>query len=325
MTQEILIIHNQRSSVDFLIAEWLKETCGKSSHESSKTRTAYTTGINDYRQAVVHCGYDLDQQTPDALLRLEIIAQEYAAFSRRGKPVAPATYNQRLAILSSFFEYAKRKRILLMNPIDTIKRDKVQAYANARAISPQKIAQGLHAIDRATLQGARDYALLSVFLQTGRRLSEVATLQRKHLFIEFGEITLDFQHCKGGKVMADTLGAAASRALAKWLERYYRCSIDNVDGEAQVWVILSRDKEDYGKSLGIQAIADICKKAFGTSSVHRLRHTFAHTMEEAGASVSEIQARLGHESLATTGRYLAQLKQAKNRHADVIASRLGIE
>jgi integrase len=83
--------------------------------------------------------------------------------------------------------------------------------------------------------------------------------------------------------------------------------------------------KSYGQVLGTQAIADICQKHLGTSKVHAMRHTFAHTMEAAGASVSEIQARLGHESLATTGRYLAQLKQDENKHGDVITAMLGIK
>jgi integrase len=46
-------------------------------------------------------------------------------------------------------------------------------------------------------------------------------------------------------------------------------------------------------------------------------------MEAAGAKVSDIQARLGHESLATTGRYLAALKSAENAHGDALAARFG--
>jgi site-specific recombinase XerD len=47
-------------------------------------------------------------------------------------------------------------------------------------------------------------------------------------------------------------------------------------------------------------------------------------MEEAGAKVSEIQAKLGHESLATTGRYLAQLRSAENKHGKQLEVMFGI-
>ncbi len=56
-----------------------------------------------------------------------------------------------------------------------------------------------------------------------------------------------------------------------------------------------------------------------------MRHTWARRMEEEGAKVSDIQARLGHESLATTGRYLSALKQAENKHADAISKAFGLD
>ncbi len=48
-------------------------------------------------------------------------------------------------------------------------------------------------------------------------------------------------------------------------------------------------------------------------------------MEDAGAKVTEIQARLGHASLATTGRYLGALKQARNPQATALAELFGFD
>lgn len=87
---------------------------------------------------------------------------------------------------------------------------------------------------------------------------------------------------------------------------------------------LARDAS-YGHQLGYQSITAICKKHLGTSKVHTTRHTMAHAMEKVGAPVSEIQARLGHKSLATTGRYLASLKRAENRHGEQLAALFGTE
>ncbi|CAA9331226.1 MAG: hypothetical protein AVDCRST_MAG93-6201, partial [uncultured Chloroflexia bacterium] len=85
--------------------------------------------------------------------------------------------------------------------------------------------------------------------------------------------------------------------------------------DAPVWVSCACN-HSQDAALGVQSIADICTRRLGTSQVHRLRHTFARGMEDASAKVSDIQARLGHSSLATTGRYLAALKQAENMHGD---------
>jgi site-specific recombinase XerD len=62
-----------------------------------------------------------------------------------------------------------------------------------------------------------------------------------------------------------------------------------------------------------------------TTKVHTLRHTFARAMEEAGARVTEIQQRLGHNDLSTTGRYLEALASAKNSHGEAVAEALGVE
>jgi len=48
-------------------------------------------------------------------------------------------------------------------------------------------------------------------------------------------------------------------------------------------------------------------------------------MIRAGATLPELQARLGHESLATTGIYAKALGSDENPHADKIAAMLGIE
>jgi len=83
-------------------------------------------------------------------------------------------------------------------------------------------------------------------------------------------------------------------------------------------------KSEKVEGLTIRSVSDICERRLGVSKVHKMRHTWARRMEEEGAKVSDIQARLGHESLATTGRYLAVLGQAENKHADAISKAFGL-
>ena len=44
-------------------------------------------------------------------------------------------------------------------------------------IEPETVEQGLLSINRTTLQGLRDYAILAVALATGRRAHELVTLR----------------------------------------------------------------------------------------------------------------------------------------------------
>jgi integrase/recombinase XerC len=319
------------TALDVLILGWIDAKKHKSGSE--RTRQAYSDTLNQFRGALKQLGLDLDSQDDQALTTIALTAQAFASYSSvPGRQVRPATRNQRLAILSSFYEYAIRQVALEHNPIKRVERSKVQSYGNARALTNDETEERLTAIDRSTLQGKRDYALLAVLLYTGRRLSEVQSLELCHLTLTTGKITVAFEHTKGNEQMSDLLPFTATNALLDWLQAYY--GADLVPGATKdtrpVWVALSNSGHKNGRTrigdqLGPQAIADICARRLGTSKVHATRHTWAHGMDEIGAPASTIQARLGHKSLATTGRYLAQLKQADNPYADKLAAHLGIK
>lgn len=315
-----------------IIAGWLDE------HKASvRTKKAYDDTLTDWREGLRAAGFDLDSQDnaadPDdqTIATIQLMAQAFASGSKRpGKVVSAATKNQRLAILSSFYQYALGKKIIRENPIGQVKRAKVQAYASSRAIGHETTKSAFASIDRSTLRGKRDYALLAVALETGHRLQAIATLELQHLTIQGGKITVSFEHTKGDEKMRVTLARPVGNALLAWLLAYYgeSLTLGRPGDDRAVWLSLARggrSGKSYGLPLGIQGCADICQKYMHTSNFHRLRHEFAHTMEAAGASVSEIQAKLGHKSLATTGRYLAQLKQDENIYGDKIAALMGIE
>jgi len=314
------------TDLDVIMLGWFHEHA-----QSARTQHAYMTTLAQFRAWLAQHGLDLDCCEDAQIVQISLLAQAFASSSvTPGQQIQPSTINLRLAILSSFYEYARGKKLVRENPIDGVKRAKVQAYASARALDDETTQDAFARIDRETIKGKRDYALLALALLTGRRLQEVATLQLQHLTLRKGKITVSFEHCKGNEQMRDTLPAPVSSALLTWLHAFYGPSlaIGRPHDERPVWVSLAnggRSGKSYGQQLGIQAIADVCQKYLGTSKVHTMRHTFAHTMEAAGASVSEIQARLGHKSLATTGRYLAQLKQDENKHGDTIAAMLGIQ
>jgi integrase len=142
--------------------------------------------------------------------------------------------------------------------------------------------------------------------------------------IHHGKARLTFEHAKGDLVMQDDLPAPVTNALLRWLHRWYGAQLGTLAPDMPLWVSLAHDGS-HGQALGYQSINALCLKHLGTSKVHATRHTAAHSMEKVGLTVSEIQARLGHKSLATTGRYLASLRRAENRKADELVALYGIE
>jgi site-specific recombinase XerD len=327
----------QSTPLDLLITGWLHAKQQRS--QSEKTVKAYADTLRQFRAALHFKGLDLDfldtapQACYDNLSERQMVtfvAQQFAAWSIvPGKRVTATTHNQRLSVLSSFYEYAMRNDFLDFNPIKNVERAKVQQYKTAKALSREQTAQGLAEIDRSTRRGKRDYALLSVLLATGRRLSEVADLTLGDVQISTrGIITLHFGHLKGGKEISDRLDGATSKALLTWLHDYYGAQLFSLPKTSPLWVSLAeggRRGKSYGLPLSIRSISDICKKHLGTGKVHRTRHTWTKNMLDAGAGLPLIQQKLGHNSLATTGIYTEALKSVDNPFAEEIARLAGIE
>ena len=151
--------------------------------------------------------------------RLALYAQAFASTrlpgSRHKGEIAPATKNQRLAILSSFYQFANKGGFLTIgNPIDLVDRSPVQPYARAYGLEQEEVQERLLKIDVTSKAGLRDFALLLVLFTTGRRAGEVASLRRRHLLVNRrGIVTLDFERCKGAKSTRDTLDEVVSTVL----------------------------------------------------------------------------------------------------------------
>jgi integrase len=59
--------------------------------------------------------------------------------------------------------------------------------------------------------------------------------------------------------------------------------------------------------------------------LHQLRHTFARRMIEQGATITDVQRRLGHESPATTAISIEALESDENPFAEELVRELGVE
>lgn len=324
-------------SVDLAIRQWLDAKQKRT--QSARTRDAYEETIEAFRTALQSQGLDLDsvatqddkvsmQMTRD---RVKQIAQLFAGFSKRGRQVKQATINHRYATLSSFYAFCIKQEWLDYNPIEHLERAKVEPYADVKALDFDDVAAMFDRFDMSRPEHMRDAALLAVLLQTGRRVTEVASLRWKHVSHHRGIVTLFFERCKGNKSTSDELDGRASKALLRWLHKQYGSQLAQLAGDTPLWVSLARGcdprtgKPSYGEALSIQAIGQICKKWTGTAHVHRLRNTFVMGMLESGAQLREIQGKLLHSSMATTSGYVDKLTSAKNAHAGELSKLFNIK
>jgi site-specific recombinase XerD len=158
----------------------------------------------------------------------------------------------------------------------------------------------MDACSRRAPTGIRDRALICVLWRAQLRVSEALDL--KPADFNFQEGTLRVLHGKGDKCRVAVIDQEACSVLALWMQVRKKLGLSGpifctLKGDrlttSQVRQMLPR----RGRKAGIE------KRVHA----HGLRHTGASEMANEGIPVIDIQHQLGHESIATTNRYLHAL------------------
>src|SRR5258708_3909215 len=311
-------------TVDAAIAEWLAQKETRTG--SRKTRAAYEETMRAFRDFLAMGGLDLLSSPIDIARVAALWANQRAGTTRRpGEDVSPSTYNQRLAILSSFYTFVQEVyKLDVPNPIESVKKRPVQAYAQALPIDPETVEQGLTSVNRDTLAGLRDYAVLAVALYTGRRAHELVGLRWRDVQMtgrKDARITLTF-HCKGGKIMHDKLDVETSAVLLEYLYAQYGKNLLRLAPDAPLWVSYSR--ANAGQSISAKTLSNICAAHVQTSKVHALRHTFAVGMVRSGAPITDLAGRLGHTDIKITQVYTKEIMGDENPYDEKLTARFSI-
>jgi len=221
--------------------------------------------------------------------------------------------NLRLTAIHSFFRYAafevpaysaQIQRVLAI-PSKRFTRTLVQF------LTRPEVDALLAAPDQLTWSGRRDHAFLLVAVQTGLRLSEMTGLKRKDLIVGSGAHLRLIG--KGRKERCTPLAKSTLAVLKAWLREPQRG-----DGD----VLFPSARGDRLSVHGVQYLLTKHRiKASGACpslkekrvTVHRLRHTMAMDLLQAGVDRSVIALWLGHESVETTQIYLEATLAMKER------------
>lgn len=296
-----------------LVAEWLLTL------PSEHSRMAYATDIGlryEHDQ-----GYRLTRRGDgrgwlDHLERLDVpllSAQEVHVNAWRDllkEHYAPSTVTRRLTTVSSLYGYLVRREVLVRNPAQYAPRPKVnRARVATYSPTPDELPAILSAAEGRDL---RAEALVKLLTYTGLRVSEAVGADVDDLRTMRGRTSLVVTR-KGGEVDEVPVPSPAVAALRRYL-----------DGREAGPLFVSRQGR-LTRSRARDIVKAVGKRADVTDRLtpHSLRHGYANGSEDAGVPVTQIQADLGHKSLATTQRYL----HASRRHQDFgghkLAQKLG--
>ena len=220
-------------------------------------------------------------------------------FSMMKQNLSRATIRLRFAAVRSFYKFLVHRRGLAKSPAADLQLPKAERKLPV-VLNISQMEELLSLPNK--MQGekpkiawlaARDTALLELFYSCGLRISELRMLDVR-------DIDFISESCrvmgKGAKERIIPIGGPALAALQR-----YRQAAAITSGP----IFLSSRKTRITQ----QAIDLLLKKYLSASSIpfaispHKLRHSFATHMLDAGADLRSVQSLLGHASLSTTQIY----------------------
>ncbi len=256
------------------------------------------------------------RKPPSRLTFEEIDAPLIVAFldeleKRQG--ISVRSRNLRLTAIHSFFRYAAFEV-----PAHSAQIQRVLAIPSKRFtrtlvhfLTRPEVDALLAAPDQFSWSGRRDHAFLLVAVQTGLRLSEMTGLKREDLILGAGAHLRVIG--KGRKERCTPLAQSTLAVLKAWLREPQRGNGDVLFPSA-MGERLSVHGVQYLLTKHRMAACKVCPSLKEKRvTVHRLRHTMAMDLLQAGVDRSVIALWLGHESVETTQIYLEATLAMKER------------
>jgi integrase/recombinase XerC len=272
--------------------------------------------VRNYRQAFTDfCLWlrrsGLEGRGFDGLGRREMrdfVIEAQGRFDRR-------TLHNHASGLRSFYRYWLRQGKLTRNPwigvpLPKLERKLPQFLTEAQMV---RLLEGPARLEREGVQDAfqslRDRLVLELLYGGGLRVSELVSLN--HGDIE-PEACVARVLGKGRKERLCPLGRVAADVLARWNAQHAR----NTGPKDPVLV-----RSDHSR-LGVREVQKLLKRYLALAelpldlSPHKIRHSYATHLLNAGADLRLVQELLGHASLNTTQVYThVSMARLKDVHA----------
>lgn len=228
-------------------------------------------------------------------------ARRFLVFLSKGG-ASPATVRRKLASLRTFYSHLVRENAASANPFGALKgprmpkmlpktlsADDVKAFLNAPAaeLARKRISR---------FEFLRDKALFEFLYSTGCRISEALSVKWGDVDFSRGSLVVTG---KGSKQRLVILGRPALSALKKYAGESPDASsgapvfIASMKGGSMSARLAERRMKRYLEAAGLP----------GDLTPHKLRHSFATHLLDAGADLRSVQEMLGHSSLSTTQIY----------------------
>ncbi len=210
--------------------------------------------------------------------------------------ISAKTINRKISSLKSFFKFLMKQGVIKQTPMTTVVSPKINKRLPSFVEEKNTNTLFTYVEFGDDWKGKTERLILSLFYNTGMRLSELINLKEKQVDEDYSQLKV---LGKGNKERI----IPVSKELLKEIKNYMAQKPVKLKGVAEVFV------NEKGKSLYPKYVYNTVKKYLGMvttlkkKSPHILRHTFATHLMNNGADLNAVKELLGHSSLAATQVY----------------------
>ena len=245
-----------------------------------------------------------EQQLQNVSKITPLFIQSYL-FGLEKNNLSTASVARHMSTLKAFFSYEVTKGHIESNPMNHLKKPKVERKLPI-VLNEFQVETLLKMPDLNTAKGCRDKAMLELLYATGLRVNELLELKLEDLNMELSYIT-----CTAlGRQRVIPFGKYARQALHIYIEQVRGKMAKENDNTLFVSL--------QGKKMSRQGFWKILKNYAKMSGIEEeitpttLRHSFALHLVENGADLHAVQEMLGHVDMNSTQVY-AELSKRKIR------------
>ena len=231
----------------------------------------------------------------------------------------PTTVQNYITATKIFFSWTAQEGYY-PNIADHLKGAKLDREHKKDYLTSRQVKEVLGSIERDSLQGLRDYAILTLMVTGGLRDIEVSRADIGDLRTA-GENVVLYVQGKGRQEKTEYV--KISPQVEKAIRAYLKAR-GNAGEEEPLFTSLSNNS--MGKRLTTRSVSGVVKtrlKEAGYNSerltAHSLRHTAVTLSLLAGKDITEVQQFARHANIATTMIYNHSLDKAKNSCSEAIA------
>jgi len=220
-----------------------------------------------------------------------------------------------MTVVRKFYSWLESERIYPTIAKSVKGAKKTRGYKKD-CLTVSQIKNSLNNIDRATVEGKRDYALFNLLVRTGLRTIEVSRALIGDIRQETGEAVLWIQG--KGREDKDDFVLLTEETLSP-IHDYLNARYNGKAPESHDPLFASLSDRNYGEALSTRSISRIVKNILIDSglnsqrlSAHSLRHTAVTLSIQGGASLQQAQAMARHTSPQTTMIYFHNMDRVKH-------------